>query len=284
MKYNAFVIMPFDSSFNDVYNLGIKAAANECNVDAKRLDDDFFVTNMVEEIYKKINKADFIIADMTGRNPNVFYEVGYADAKNKLILLLTKNISDIPFDFKQKLHIEYKDVSSLRDNLINKIDWAKREIDKRKKNKIDISLNVGLAYFDRTEYLDTANVKITLEITNLSNEPIDNLQMIDITTGVNWDFYINDKNIKSEYLNEKNYRIARHRFIPEEKIIPAHDHIQIILTGKKIMWSSWNGETRKDEYILMGMINIKVHLNNMIFEEKKVIKETAIHENDGIPF
>ena len=88
-KYKAFVIMPFGSDFNDVYKLGIKATAKECDVDAKRLDDDFFDTNMVEEIYKKINDADFIIADMTGRNPNVFYEVGYADAKNKLILLLT---------------------------------------------------------------------------------------------------------------------------------------------------------------------------------------------------
>ncbi|WP_296693269.1 hypothetical protein [Treponema sp. UBA7567] len=107
-KYKAFVIMPFGSDFNDVYKLGIKATAKECDVDAKRLDDDFFDTNMVEEIYKKINDADFIIADMTGRNPNVFYEVGYADAKNKLVLLLTKNVKDIPFDFKQRLHNELK--------------------------------------------------------------------------------------------------------------------------------------------------------------------------------
>ena len=145
-KYKAFVIMPFGSDFNDVYKLGIKATAKECDVDAKRLDDDFFDTNMVEEIYKKINDADFIIADMTGRNPNVFYEVGYADAKNKLILLLTQNVNDIPFDFKQRLHIEYSDVSSLKEKLKDKLDWAKQEISKRNESKISISFSVESAW------------------------------------------------------------------------------------------------------------------------------------------
>lgn len=201
-KYKAFVIMPFGSDFNDVYKLGIKATAKECDVDAKRLDDDFFDTNMVEEIYKKINDADFIIADMTGRNPNVFYEVGYADAKNKLVLLLTKNVKDIPFDFKQRLHIEYSDVSSLKEKLKDKLDWAKQEISKRNESKISISFSVESAWLDRTEYHDEAHVHYLLELTNLTNEPIDKLQMIDILTGTKWDFFIDEKHIKMKILEK----------------------------------------------------------------------------------
>lgn len=45
---------------------------------------------------------------MTGRNPNVFYEVGYAHALDKLTVLLTRNADDIPFDLKHFPHIVYE--------------------------------------------------------------------------------------------------------------------------------------------------------------------------------
>lgn len=106
-QYNAFVLMPFDKTFDDIYKLGIQETAQQCGVNATRLDEQLFDSNMVLEIYKQIDKADFIIADMTSRNANVFYEVGYADARKKLILLLTKNAEDIPFDFLQRPHIIY---------------------------------------------------------------------------------------------------------------------------------------------------------------------------------
>ncbi len=44
---------------------------------------------------------------MTGRNPNVFYEVGYAHALGKIVLLLTQNAEDIPFDLKHRPHTVY---------------------------------------------------------------------------------------------------------------------------------------------------------------------------------
>lgn len=279
-KYKAFVIMPFGSDFNDVYKLGIKATAKECDVDAKRLDDDFFDTNMVEEIYKKINDADFIIADMTGRNPNVFYEVGYADAKNKLILLLTQNVNDIPFDFKQRLHIEYSDVSSLKEKLKNKIEWAKNEIDKRNQNLIDISFTIKSAWLERSEYHDEAIVNYLLVINNLTSEPIEKLQMIDIITGSKWEFFLDEKYIKNEDIIENNVKQRRHRIIPEEKIILAKDHIQIQVQGKKYLWNSWDQTEQQDSYNLNGWLEIKVIINNK--EIKKRI--TLNHSIEEFPF
>ena len=279
-KYKAFVIMPFAAEFNDVYKLGIKEVARECNVEAKRLDDNFFDTNMVEEIYKNIDSADFVIADMTGRNPNVFYEVGYADAKKKLILLLTKNINDIPFDFKQRLHIEYTDVSSLRENLKNKIDWAKKEVEKRNSNEINISFTINFAWLDRTENHDEAHVNYLLEITNLTNEPIDKLQMIYIMTGPKWTFFIGEKHIKKEDIRENDIEKSRHCLIPEEKIIPAKDHIQIELTGKKILWNRWDNTDQQDTYNLSGLVEIKAFINN-----KEIKHRVTLNKNiNEIPF
>ena len=44
---------------------------------------------------------------MTGRNPNVFYETGYAHALGKHVILLTQEAKDIPFDLKHYQHIIY---------------------------------------------------------------------------------------------------------------------------------------------------------------------------------
>jgi hypothetical protein len=74
----AFVLMPFDGSFNDIYKFGIKGAAEDAGAYAERVDEQIFVEGMLDRIFNQINKADIIIADMTGKNPNVFYEVGYS--------------------------------------------------------------------------------------------------------------------------------------------------------------------------------------------------------------
>jgi hypothetical protein len=70
--------MPFDSKFQDIYKFGIKGAADDVGAYAERLDDQIFAEGMLDRIFNQISKADVIVADMSGRNPNVFYEVGYA--------------------------------------------------------------------------------------------------------------------------------------------------------------------------------------------------------------
>src|SRR5687767_2344768 len=131
MKPFAFVLMPFDESFDDVYNLGIKAAAEDTGIHAERLDEQLFDTNMLERIYEQIDRADIVIADMSARNPNVFYEVGYAHAKKKLTILLTSKPDDIPFDLKHRPHIVYESISQLKTDLRKNLEWAQSEITRR---------------------------------------------------------------------------------------------------------------------------------------------------------
>src|SRR5260221_13512594 len=86
-----FVLMPFSDDFQDVYKLGIKAAAEEAGAYAERVDEQMYKeSSIIDRITNQINKADVIVADMTGGNANVFYEVGYAHALNKTVLLLAK--------------------------------------------------------------------------------------------------------------------------------------------------------------------------------------------------
>jgi hypothetical protein len=119
-----FVVMPFDSAFDDIYEIAIKEACDYAGAYCERLDDQIFEERMLDRIYNQIAKADILIADMSNRNPNVFYEVGYAHALGKRVILLTNNAEDIPFDLNQHFHIVYNgSISNLRTNLGQRLKW-----------------------------------------------------------------------------------------------------------------------------------------------------------------
>ncbi len=116
--------MPFDEFFGDVYQLGIKPAAEGAGAYCERIDEQIFAESILQRIYNQIAKADLIVADMTGRNPNVFYEVGYAHALGKTVILLTRNTDDIPFDLKHYPHIIYGgSIAGLKDDLGKRIAY-----------------------------------------------------------------------------------------------------------------------------------------------------------------
>lgn len=117
-----FVLMPFDTSFDDVYQLGIRAACIEVQAICQRVDEQIFQETILERILGQIRSADLIIAEMTGRNSNVFYEVGFAHALKKKVILLTRDASDIPFDLKPFPHIVYgTSITKLKSELIRQI-------------------------------------------------------------------------------------------------------------------------------------------------------------------
>ena len=64
---------------------------------------------------------------MTGRNPNVFYEVGYAHALQKEVILLTQDADDIPFDLRVHNHIVYEGkIMRLQELLRKRLTFWKR--------------------------------------------------------------------------------------------------------------------------------------------------------------
>lgn len=117
-KPYVFVLMPFHDDFKDVYELGIKPGCEAAGAFCDRVDQQIYRETMLQRIINQINKADLIVADMSSRNPNVFYETGYAHALNKPVILLTNNSEDIPFDLKHHLHIVYgKSITTLKTEL-----------------------------------------------------------------------------------------------------------------------------------------------------------------------
>lgn len=119
-----FVLMPFMPELNDIYQFGIKRAGEAVGAYCERVDEQIFTESIMERIVNQITKADIIVADMTGRNPNVLYEVGYANALGKPIILLSQHADDIPFDLKHYPHIIYGGSSGrLESELERRLKW-----------------------------------------------------------------------------------------------------------------------------------------------------------------
>lgn len=99
------VIMPFNVEWSmDMYET-FKEAADGFNV--WRSDEEYRDDVIVQTIWEKINRARFVIADCTGKNPNVFYELGIAHTLGKPVFMCSQNRGDFPFDINHIRSFEY---------------------------------------------------------------------------------------------------------------------------------------------------------------------------------
>lgn len=103
-----FLVMPFSAGHSDALHACVKRACEAHDVHLVRGDDSLLPKDIVDHIWVSINDADFIIADITGRNPNVYYELGIAHTLAKPVLLLTGEPDDIPFDVSTRSALSYR--------------------------------------------------------------------------------------------------------------------------------------------------------------------------------
>ncbi|MCA0363948.1 MAG: hypothetical protein LCH67_07875 [Bacteroidetes bacterium] len=107
-----FVIQPFDKDkfdqrYSDVFEPAIKAAGLE----PYRVDRDPTVTIPIERIEEGIKTARICFAEITLDNPNVWYELGFAFAIGKDVVMITEERQKFPFDIQHRQIINYKTTS-----------------------------------------------------------------------------------------------------------------------------------------------------------------------------
>lgn len=105
--YDLFVLMPFRADLKPIYDDYIKPMAAKLNMRVARADDFFSSHSIIDEVWSAISQSKFLIADCTGRNPNVFYEIGLAHSIGKPVILITQNEEDVPFDLRHRRFIKY---------------------------------------------------------------------------------------------------------------------------------------------------------------------------------
>lgn len=105
-----FVIMQYTEPYDSLYTEVIKPVCeNEFNLHAVRADDMFSERGIVlQDIIEGIVDSRIIIAEITPKNPNVFYELGYAHALAKSTILLAERGNPLPFDIQGYRTIFYE--------------------------------------------------------------------------------------------------------------------------------------------------------------------------------
>ena len=145
-----FILMPFDERFREVYDLIKTFIEDEMNLTCYRADDFFASEHIIESILRNIAQAEVILADLTDKNPNVFYELGIAHMIKdyKKVIILTQDISQVPFDLRQFRCIEYQQSISGSKNLKSNLKSAIEEV-----IKPGFSINEGEIYHHPDKYL-----------------------------------------------------------------------------------------------------------------------------------
>lgn len=102
-----FVMMPFGSWFDRYYHEIYVDAIKDAGFDAVRADELFSSGSVIEQIWEQIQKATVLLADLTDRNANVFYELGLAHADIKPVVFTAAKVDDVPFDLRHLRVIIY---------------------------------------------------------------------------------------------------------------------------------------------------------------------------------
>ena len=125
-----FLLMPFSEPWSDAVWRLIGRIVTQAGFRCERADEkDGRV--IMDDIWQGVNKARLVVADLTGKNPNVTYEVGLADVLGKDVVLLSQTPDDVPFDFLGIRLITYENdiagVESLTDALTNRLRRLKTD-------------------------------------------------------------------------------------------------------------------------------------------------------------
>jgi hypothetical protein len=127
-KPRLFVAMQFDKKFEDLFILGIQEVVRQENFVCERIDQSAFIGDILNKIKEKIESADVVIAELTGSNPNVYLEVGYAWGKGRPTILLANHEEQLLFDVRGQRCIKYESILDLKEKLRQELKMLK-EID-----------------------------------------------------------------------------------------------------------------------------------------------------------
>ncbi|NUQ53623.1 MAG: hypothetical protein HUU19_13110 [Phycisphaerales bacterium] len=136
-----FVMMPFKSPHGEYYAQIYQKAIEKAGLTPVRADAELFGTGkIIDQVWRGINDSKVLVAELTTRNPNVFYELGLAHALRKPVVLISGNSEDVPFDLRH-IRVIYYDT--------NDPFWGQKLLDKVAENILSAINNPEEAVFDK---------------------------------------------------------------------------------------------------------------------------------------
>lgn len=111
-----FVLMPLHDNFDYLFH-AVKETCNEAGLRCERGTETKLSGEILPYIVKKIVRSKIVVAILDGRNPNVFYELGIAQALNKRVVLMAGDLDEVPFDLSSQRILFYRSTEEIRSKL-----------------------------------------------------------------------------------------------------------------------------------------------------------------------
>jgi hypothetical protein len=136
-------MMSFAPPLGDYYEKVYKPAIEKAGLTPVRADTEIFgAGKIMDQVWSGITAAKVLVAELTTRNPNVFYELGLAHALKKPVVLVSSNEADVPFDLKH-IRVIYYDMADPF--------WGTKLLDKVAENIVSAIQNPEEAIFKGEE-------------------------------------------------------------------------------------------------------------------------------------
>ena len=116
-KRPAFLAISYAAAFEPV-KLAVCEAAERADFECEVTGDLLTAGDIMAQVWQGIRGADAVVADITGSNPNVFYEIGLAQALGKEVILISQD-AQAPFDIQSSRRVQYAaaDLETLKSKL-----------------------------------------------------------------------------------------------------------------------------------------------------------------------
>ena len=134
---SAFVMMqinPDKPELEDVYEK-IKDCFSRFRISVLRADEIEHEGIITQRILEEIKSSEFLLADLTGERPSVYYEIGYAHSLGRKVIMYRSKDTEVHFDLAAYNCPEYKNITDLGDKLLQRLET----ITNRKPQRIDHS-------------------------------------------------------------------------------------------------------------------------------------------------
>ncbi len=158
--------MPFKAELKQLYEFVIQPWAQHQGLECRRADELFGSSPIMADVWKSIQSAEVVIADLTGRNPNVMYELGLSHCLWKKMILITQDAEDVPFDLKGYRLVIYEPsiggAERLKENLTSTLETLRRD---------SFSEAQIVPYSQENSFAD-ANDRIEAQVMNVTPERV----------------------------------------------------------------------------------------------------------------
>ncbi|MEL6863712.1 MAG: hypothetical protein AAFP19_04800 [Bacteroidota bacterium] len=116
-KRSIFVAMPFADAFDDIFHYGIQGAVKSAGFLCERADLEAFTGDIMAWVRERITKAEYVVAELTGANANVYLEVGYAWGVGIPVILIIHQDDKVKFDVRGHRYLKYSSIRDLEEKL-----------------------------------------------------------------------------------------------------------------------------------------------------------------------